>query len=282
MVNEIKDILEYIEKQLFEEINVNKLAKKFSYSESGFRLLFKSNFNISLNEYIRKRRLTQIAFKIQQEKLSITEYSEQLYYKNTESFLKAFKKFHNTTPSQVSKGAKFKCLNKLDVKLFIDGGDYMGCEIKKIGKLLLTGYKTKMTGDVLNRFDQEADFFENTREKQDILFNISKNLPHERKIYTFSNNIYEDGFDFYIAYDCGGLCPEGFDLIEIPAGEYYSFETERCRRPVGKLKAVWSTVEKEIKGIGLPVVEIYHWYLPDSKQRDERYIETLIKKKDII
>lgn len=239
--------------------------------------MFKSNVDMTLNEYIKKRRMTKIAFKIKFEKLVSAECSELLHFKNTESFLKAFKKYHSVTPGQVLNGAPFKCLNKLDVKILIDGGNFMECKVKEIEKLTLTGFKTRMSGDIFKRFEQEADFFENTREKQDFLFNISKRLPHEKRIYTFTKNISDVEFDFCIAYDCGGLCPNGFELIEIPAGKYYSFETEKCRRPVGKLKAVRSTIEDEIKEIKLPVIEIYYWYLPESKKRDERYIETLIK-----
>lgn len=277
MENDIKRIIDFIESNLFEKIDAKLIAKKFSYSESGLRLLFKSNVDMTLNEYIKKRRMTKIAFKIKFEKLGSVECSELLHFKNTESFLKAFKKYHSVTPWQVLKGASFKCLNKLDVTFLIGGGDFMEFKTRKLDSITLTGFKTRMSGEVLKRFEQEADFFENTQEKQNYLYNISKKLPHKKRIYTVTNNIADCEFDFYIAYDCGGLCPEGFELIEIPTGEYYSFETERCRRPVGKLKAVWSTIEKEIKEIGFPIVEIYHWYLPESKQKDERYIETLIK-----
>lgn len=274
----IQDIIEYIEKHLFESISIANLASKFSYSESEFRVLFKSNFNITVNDYIRKRRLTQIAFKIKRENIKAFDCSELLFYENVESFLKAFKRFHGVTPRQVFEGAKFRCFNRINVNILIDGGDFMDCTVKRLDKLLLTGFKTRMQGDIFNHFEQEMDFFENTRDLQEQLESISKSFPDKKVIYSVINKQDENGFDYYIAYDCGGQCPDGFELITIPEGEYWCFETERCKRPTQKLKSVRETIKNELKDINLPVIDIYHWYLPDSKHRHERYIEVLRKK----
>lgn len=52
-------------------------------------------------------------------------------YNSSESFAKAFARFHGITPSQAKKGNELKSFNKLVVKISVEGGTIMDYRIKK-------------------------------------------------------------------------------------------------------------------------------------------------------
>ena len=55
----LNEMIEYIEKNLTEEINYNKLAKIVGVSEYSLQRIFMFLTNMSIAEYIRKRRLSK-------------------------------------------------------------------------------------------------------------------------------------------------------------------------------------------------------------------------------
>ena len=61
MDNQVKfeELIKYIEEHLTEKIDYNKLAKILSVSEQSMQRIFVFITNMSLSEYIRKRRLSK-------------------------------------------------------------------------------------------------------------------------------------------------------------------------------------------------------------------------------
>ena len=99
--------LEYIEVHLCDEIKSNDVAEFCFCSKSTLEKLFRNVHNVSLHEYIIRRRMMLAAKKLSQEpKLSILDIALEYGYSSHESFARAFEQVWNCKPSEF-RGAKF-------------------------------------------------------------------------------------------------------------------------------------------------------------------------------
>lgn len=104
----LNEITEYIDKNLEEKINYEVLARKLGVNVYTMQRLFTMIADISLSEYIRKRRLSSAGFDLYEGNLKIIDIAVKYQYDNATSFSRAFEKFHGMKPSLVSKEAKLK------------------------------------------------------------------------------------------------------------------------------------------------------------------------------
>ncbi len=98
-IQNINTMLTYIEKNLFGNIKINKLAQFLNTNQNELTRLFPIVFNIGLQEYIKKRKLSK-AFDMLKTK-SVMEVSLICGYKSYAAFSRAFKKQHNVLPSKI-------------------------------------------------------------------------------------------------------------------------------------------------------------------------------------
>lgn len=110
----LNKMLDYIEDNLENEIKYNELAKILGINESMLQRFFSVLCNISLSDYIRKRRLSNAGQELIEGKEKIIDIAIKYQYENSTSFSRAFEKFHGIKPSQVKKGlAPLKIFSKL-------------------------------------------------------------------------------------------------------------------------------------------------------------------------
>ncbi|MBD5135417.1 MAG: helix-turn-helix domain-containing protein [Lachnospiraceae bacterium] len=93
--------LEYIEVHLREEIKTEDVAAICFCSKSTLEKLFRSVYDISVHEYIVRRRMMLAAKKLsQQPKISILDIALEYGYSTHESFARAFEQIWNCKPSE--------------------------------------------------------------------------------------------------------------------------------------------------------------------------------------
>ena len=92
-------VLDYIEDNLDGEINYNKIAMLSASSKGMFQRIFAVITDMTLSEYIRKRKLTQAAFDIINTNMKIIDIAVKYGYNSATAFSSAFKNFHGITPS---------------------------------------------------------------------------------------------------------------------------------------------------------------------------------------
>ena len=99
--------LEYIEAHLCDEVKTEDVAVFCFCSKSTLEKLFRGVHDISVHEYIVRRRMMLAAKKLSQEpKLSILDVALEYGYSTHESFARAFEQVWNCKPSEFRK-AKF-------------------------------------------------------------------------------------------------------------------------------------------------------------------------------
>lgn len=87
------NILEYIEKNCFEKISINDLAKKCFYNPSYFSRIFKECYGITLTAYIQEQRITKAQQLLIESDMSINKICSYVGYNDKTQFYKIFKKY---------------------------------------------------------------------------------------------------------------------------------------------------------------------------------------------
>jgi AraC-like DNA-binding protein len=99
-VKRMNSVLDYIENNLDGEIEDDKIAVLSANPKGMFQRIFTMITDMTLSEYVRKRRLTQAAADIQNTDAKIIDIAVKYGYNSADYFTSAFKSFHGLTPSE--------------------------------------------------------------------------------------------------------------------------------------------------------------------------------------
>lgn len=95
----ITNAIAYIEENLTEDIDINKIADKAHVSTFYFQKIFNILCGFTVGEYIRNRRLTLAAQEICSTNIKVIDVALKYGYDSPDSFARAFTKFHGISPS---------------------------------------------------------------------------------------------------------------------------------------------------------------------------------------
>ena len=124
--------LDYIENSLLEDINCSQIAKHVYISNAHLQRSFFCLTGLTINEYVRNRRLTLAGHDLSVKKGNVIDIAMKYCYETPESFSKAFSRFHSVTPAQAKRnGVNLKSYNRLTVKIIMEGGSVMDYRIEQ-------------------------------------------------------------------------------------------------------------------------------------------------------
>ena len=273
--------IDYIEANLTEEIDYEKVAAESFSSSYHFQRVFSILCGYTLGEYIRLRRLSLAGAELANGKEKVIDIALKYGYDSPDSFAKAFQKFHGITPSQArADGSKLKSFSRLSIKISLEGGSIMNYRIETKPQFTLLGYKKRFEGTPYDelRHKQEGDFFITTRAHQWMLKGMANDKLSD---YCVITNMNDDGYDFYIALTTDKWERDNlynskvtgidfmdkfqFEEIIIPERTYAIFETEKQRMPIPEyfdlrkqIAAEWLS-NNEYQMINAPEIAVYHW-----------------------
>jgi AraC family transcriptional regulator len=114
----LNQAIDYIERNLQDEIDYEKIADLFGYSVYHVQRVFAMIAGVPLSEYIRNRRLSMAAIELQSGDSKVIDVSLKYGYSSPNSFNRAFKAFHGVTPSELKKGgSQSKPIHRLALNL---------------------------------------------------------------------------------------------------------------------------------------------------------------------
>ena len=284
--------IDYIESNLTEEINYEKVSAESFSSSYHFQRVFSILCGYTLGEYIRMRRLSLAGAELANGKEKVIDIALKYGYDSPDSFAKAFQKFHGITPSQArADGNMLKSFSRLSINISLKGGSIMSYRIEEKDEIILTGYKRRFFGIPGERMEQEKEMYVKTRPLQYILQGLSGDVVKNFDIIT---NIDDEGYDFYIASQLNEYCRNNlnkdgvlgeefakyFENITIPPCTYAVFETEKCAYPT----TVFLDLRRKIASEWLPnsgyqlkdapELVVTHWF--EGEKRNQRYRELWI------
>lgn len=240
-IDKMNAALDYIEENLTDTIDYEAIAQKACCSSYNFQRMFSFIADVSLAEYIRRRRLTQAGFDLQKTDGTVLDIALKYGYDSPISFSRAFQNLHGLNPSEArKKGSSLKSYPKISFKITIKGVEEMKYRIEEIKKFRLAGVRRKITtinGENFKLIPQMWNevWDDNTYKKIQGL-GKSENPEYYGVCYNFGKS----EFDYMIAVESDSKLQEGFVELIIPEFTWVKFE---CR---GKLPESQQTVWKRI------------------------------------
>lgn len=126
----INKSIRYIEDNLLKEITVEDVANQAFSSSSHYQRIFKLVTGITMGEYIRNRRLSLAGRDLLYTNSKVIDIAMKYQYDTSESFSKAFTRFHEVSPSEVKKHKeKLKYFYPLTINISIQGGFNMSYKL---------------------------------------------------------------------------------------------------------------------------------------------------------
>lgn len=190
----LNKITKYIDDNLEEEIDYTTIAKIMGVNIYTMKRIFLLLTNISLSEYIRKRRLTNAGFDLSSSKLKIIDVAIKYQYDNATSFSRAFTKFHGIKPSKVHKNSKLKNFPRIIFDEKIKEIQEIDYQIIDLDELILYGVGIKTNN---TKISKDAPQFFDTIE--------SKYLDNQGKpkygMVTYKSDERRDCDYYYVLYD---------------------------------------------------------------------------------
>ena len=107
-IQRIENAIDYVEENITEKINYEEVAKRAYSSSFHFQKVFSIMSGLTLGEYIRRRKLTLAGSDLLTKKMKVIDVAFKYGYETSESFSRAFYKFHAIMPSQVKNGCYLK------------------------------------------------------------------------------------------------------------------------------------------------------------------------------
>ncbi|MDZ5607908.1 AraC family transcriptional regulator [Bacillus pseudomycoides] len=145
LLENMNGALNYIEKNLTNDIDFKEVARLAFCSEYHFKRMFSFLAGISLSEYIRRRRLTLAAFDLKDSGIKVIDVAIKYGYNSPDSFARAFQTLHGVTPSAArNNGHLLKAYPRMTFQLSIKGGNEMNYRIEEKEAFHIIGIKKRV------------------------------------------------------------------------------------------------------------------------------------------
>lgn len=102
-IESFQKLIDYIEEHLTEPIDYNEMAKILAVSEQSMQRIFVFITNMSLAEYIKRRRFSRAYEELKNTNIRVIDLALKYQYESEISFSRAFKSIFNMTPSECRK-----------------------------------------------------------------------------------------------------------------------------------------------------------------------------------
>ncbi|HYE10096.1 MAG TPA: helix-turn-helix transcriptional regulator, partial [Patescibacteria group bacterium] len=158
-LDRMNGVIKLIEDKITEDIDYDELARKACCSTYHFQRMFSFITDITLAEYIRRRRLTLAAYELQNSDARIIDIALKYGYDSHESFTRAFQKAHGITPSLArSKGVILKAYPRISFQITIKGDVEMDYRIEEASASKVFGASINVTPKDVQQYKEIEEF----------------------------------------------------------------------------------------------------------------------------
>lgn len=228
-VESIQQAINYIEEHLLDDLTIEQIAKEANSSVFHFQRTFAILTDISIADYIRRRRLTLAAQELMNTDNKIIDLSYKYGYDTPEAFTKAFRKQHNITPSEARKKlGKLKSYNRLIIQVSLKGAEPMKYKIMEKESFQVVGVKRTYNCKNGENTQGIPMFWDevNADGTDDLLFQLNNGEIKGVLGVCVADEDYKENslIDYWIGADHVGDVPESLLAMEIPASKWVIFE----------------------------------------------------------
>lgn len=91
--NAVYRTLQYIDREYAGITSVKQITQSLSYSECYLSHIFKEKMDVTVKDYLMRKKITAAAHMLQESNMTVTEIAEQLHFSSLHSFGSAFKRY---------------------------------------------------------------------------------------------------------------------------------------------------------------------------------------------
>lgn len=274
IIKQLNDASKYIEEHLSDEIDISQLSKITMQSADGFKRFFSYIVGMSLNEYIRRRKLSSAVFDLQNTDLRIIDIAVKYGWSSADSFTRAFVLQHGITPGAARNiNSSFKIYPPVSFSINIKGATEMNFEIRNLEKTILYGITRRFYTTADNRFGQEHIMWAEDCD------HIPEQICDGYDGIWYA--IWNDG-KYSIAREKDFATGENLEKLVIPAGKYAVFTSEKGVYAGDAFPKMHDLIfnswlcSSGYRQTGDLEIEVYHLYTESEKRRRERYFEIMV------
>ncbi len=216
ILKQLNSAVDYIEDNLCGEIDMDRIAEIALCPYDKFKRFFSYMTDMTVNEYIRKRRLTLAAYELLDSKVKIIDLALKYGYNSADSFSRAFAKQHKLLPTKVRTGTPLKVYPPVAFHVAIKGASELNFRIINTEEIKLKGISRAFTGSASERFEQEHIMWSN---QHDDVQNQVCTIVNGVWYGIWNNGVYS------IAKNADEISNTDLESITIPSGKYAVFKT---------------------------------------------------------
>lgn len=224
-IEKLNQSITYIENNLENTIDYNEAAKIACCSTFHYQRMFSYISEVTLSEYIRRRRMTKAAFELQNSNIRILELSVKYGYDSPTSFSRAFQSIHNISPSAArQKGIILKTYPKLVFSITVKGDGEMQYRIEEKKEIRIVGIRKEIETEMEKNFETVPEFWKETT-KSELLPRICQ-MVNQPPYGILGVTIYQSPEEYYHYIAAATDKPVPDEMIEyvIPAATWVIFE----------------------------------------------------------
>lgn len=267
----ITNTIAYMEENLTQDLDINKIAEKAYVSSFYFQKIFSVLCGFTVGEYIRNRRLTLAAQELCSTHIKVIDVALKYGYDSPDSFARAFTKFHGISPSAAREpGSKLNSFAPLKIKLTLEGGTMLEYRIVEKSQFTVMGKSRKFNTET--SYDEIPKFWKEHME--------SGGSSVVCGMYGICMDSDGKDFDYLIAdnYIPWNDIPKGYETRVFPAGTWAVFP---CH---GALPKALQDVNTKIWSEWMPSCHAYkladncsiEMYTPPCENPEDNYNEIWI------
>lgn len=228
LVESLQRAIDYMEEHLLDQISIEGIAKQANLSTYHFQRIFTILTDMSVGEYLRRRRLTLAAQQLSSANCKVIDLAYKYGYDTPESFSKAFRKQHGVTPSEMRKGiGKTQAYNRLVIQVNLKGAEPMEYRIVEKDAFQVVGVKRELAcsadgaspAPAIGQFWAELNGNGTVNQLTQLINGDIKGALGITANYDEEKNV----IDYWIGVERHGDVPEGFSSTEVPASKWAVF-----------------------------------------------------------
>ncbi|MGZ9586474.1 AraC family transcriptional regulator [Paenibacillus marinisediminis] len=229
--------LDYIEDNLCADIDMTQAARIACCSNSNFQRVFSIVADVSISEYIRRRKMTLAAFELQNSNIKIVDLALKYGYDSPEAFTRAFNNIHGTTPSSArDNGVVLTAYPRISFLLTVRGAVPMNYRIESKEAFIVYGVESIMTADNGENFRSIPKLWQEAHsdgridkliKSTNMLTEAPNNLCLVNAICDYRSVEGDNTFPYMLfAYKTSKSQAEGYKEVTVPAATWAIFRTE--------------------------------------------------------
>ncbi|MPW25435.1 helix-turn-helix domain-containing protein [Alkalibaculum sp. M08DMB] len=226
-LEKLSSAINYIENNLDNEISYEEAANIACCSTYYFKRMFTYVAGITLSDYIRRRRMTQAAFKLKSSNIKVLDVALKYGYNSPTAFNRAFQNVHGISPNAAkNQGSVLNAYPPIKFSVQVTGGSAMPYRIEEKDAMRIVGVRTKLSEDMEENQKFVPTFWSeilktNTLSELCCLSNQAPNSVLGVTAYQSSNDIF-----YYIAVATNETARVEMFEYEIPAATWVVFESD--------------------------------------------------------